>query len=68
MEANEFGTVFFFRESGVNERASSMRCGFQEIRFRVRFRGAESRVLFYVRFRYGSLGPGQVVWTRETGK
>ena len=37
MEANEFGTVFFVRERGVNERASSMRCGFQEIRFRIRF-------------------------------
>ena len=25
-------------------------------------------VLFYRKFRYSSRGPGQVVWTRETGK
>ena len=25
-------------------------------------------VLFYRKFRYDSRGPGQVVWTRETGK
>ena len=25
-------------------------------------------VLLYRKFRYGSLGPGPVVWTRETGK
>ena len=38
---DEFSTVFCVRERGVNERVSSMRYGFQEIRFRVRFRGAE---------------------------
>ena len=37
-----------------------------EVRFRKNI--IAFTVLFYLRFRYGSLWPGQVVCTRETGK